>query len=71
MLSLITQNETRYNAAIAANSKRDSSAMKAVTVLTMLFLLGAFVATFFSMNMFDWSLDTGAVPRMSLRTWLY
>lgn len=71
MLSLITQNEARYSAAIAVDSRRDSTSMKTIAVLTTLFLPGTFVATFFGMTMFDWSPDTGATPRMSSYMWLY
>ncbi|KAL3459984.1 hypothetical protein BJX64DRAFT_290636 [Aspergillus heterothallicus] len=40
---------------LAAASKRDSSAMKIVAVLTTFFLPGTFMATFFAMPLFDWS----------------
>ena len=70
MLSMITQNEAEHMAAIAVDSKRDSTAMKAIAVLTMLFLPGTFVATFFSMTMFDWNPSNGT-PRVSRFIWMY
>lgn len=59
MLSLITQSDAEYNAAIAVSTMRDSTVMKTIAVLTTLFLPGTFVATFFSMTMFNWSNTTG------------
>ncbi|KAF2877115.1 hypothetical protein BDV95DRAFT_138986 [Massariosphaeria phaeospora] len=60
--SLIAQDENKISrsiaqesALIAAASKRDSAAMKTISVLTMVFLPPTFVATFFSMTMFDWT----------------
>lgn len=60
MLSTITQNDSEYVAAIAMNGKRDSIAMKTISVLGILFLPGTYVATLFNINMFDWgSTDSG------------
>lgn len=44
---------------IAQHSKRDSSSMKAIAVVTMLFLPGTFVASHFAMPLFDWFDVTG------------
>ena len=68
MLSMITQNEAEHMAAIAVDSKRDSTAMKAIAVLTMLILPGTFVATF-SMTMFDWN-PSNIVLRFIWMYWL-
>ncbi|TVY39380.1 hypothetical protein LSUB1_G004334, partial [Lachnellula subtilissima] len=43
---------------IATESKKDSSAMKAIAVLTMIFLPGTFVATIFAMPLFNWDNNT-------------
>ncbi|TVY41047.1 hypothetical protein LSUB1_G003808 [Lachnellula subtilissima] len=58
------------NHQIALESKADSSAMKAIAVLTMIFLPGTFVASFFAMPLFDWDAETqsGVVKN---RFWIY
>ena len=43
----------------AIESKRDSSSMMTLAVVTMAFLPGTFVASFFAMPMFDWQLPAG------------
>ena len=40
---------------IAVASQRDSSSMKVIAVVTMCFLPGTFVASIFSIPLFDWS----------------
>lgn len=42
---------------MARASKRDSSAMKALALLTMLFLPGTFCASFFAMPWFDFDMS--------------
>jgi hypothetical protein len=39
---------------MAVSATRDSSAMKVLAVITALFLPGTYIATLFSMSMFDW-----------------
>lgn len=39
---------------MAVSSSRDSSSMKALAVITALFLPGEFIGTLFGMSMFDW-----------------
>ncbi|KAK2803199.1 hypothetical protein FQN50_007066 [Emmonsiellopsis sp. PD_5] len=56
---------------IAIASKRDSSAMKGIAVLTMFFLPGTFFATFFSMPVMDFSIDDGHAPASRKFFWLY
>lgn len=41
-------------ARVAVAATRDSSAMKDLAVITALFLPGTYIATLFSMSMFDW-----------------
>jgi hypothetical protein len=41
-------------ARMAVATTRDSSAMKVLAVITALFLPGTYIATLFSMSMFDW-----------------
>ena|SRR6266480_4594546 len=81
MLSLIAQRDSEYSAAIAVSSMRDSTAMKTIAVLTTLFLPGTFVATFFSMTMFNWNPSSNGsfsspgtsdtTPWMSPYMWVY
>ena len=57
MLATITQSDAEYTAAIAVDTKRDSIAMKTIAVLGIIFLPGTFVASLFSINMFDWGIS--------------
>jgi Mg2+ and Co2+ transporter CorA len=54
MLSNITQNDAEYTAAIAVDGKRDSIAMRTISILGIVYLPPTFVATLFSVDMFDW-----------------
>jgi hypothetical protein len=40
----LAQTDNNLNISIAAASKRDSTAMKTIAIVTMVFLLGAYVA---------------------------
>ncbi|CAO1601083.1 hypothetical protein XANCAGTX0491_004747 [Xanthoria calcicola] len=55
---------------LAEASTRDSSSMKAVAVLTMVFLPSTAVATIFSMGPF-WSSEPGSIFSVSTEFWLY
>lgn len=55
---------------LAMASKHDSSSMKILAAVTTTFLPGAFVATLFSMNMFNWFAGDG-IPVASGRFWIY
>jgi Mg2+ and Co2+ transporter CorA len=76
-LHLLNQANTSTNLTIAHDtrtiavaSKRDSSSMKILAVVTTAFLPGAFVATLFSSSMFDWFASEGH-PVVSGRFWVY
>ncbi|KXH61475.1 acetyltransferase [Colletotrichum salicis] len=63
---------------IATNAVLDSTAMKPVAVVTMLFLPPTFVATVFSMSMFNWQVSTssdstggGGKPTVVPQFWIY
>ncbi|KAF5971102.1 hypothetical protein FCOIX_10009 [Fusarium coicis] len=47
--------DSYLQARLARESLRDSKAMKTLSILTILFLPGAFIATIFSTNMFDFT----------------
>ncbi|KAK8070616.1 hypothetical protein PG997_010819 [Apiospora hydei] len=59
MLGDLAQSEAEYTAAIAIDTKRDSVAMRTIAVLGIVFLPGTFVATLFSVDMFDWGSGGG------------
>jgi Mg2+ and Co2+ transporter CorA len=71
MYSLISQKEAEYTAAMALESKQDSIAMKTIAIMTVIFLPGTFVATFFSMNMVDWAPSGDTTPKLSRYMWVY
>lgn len=83
MLSSITQNDAEYTAAIAVDGKRDSVAVKTISILGIVYLPPTFMATLFSVGMFDWGVggpntstatDDGAGTsglRTSPSTWVY
>ncbi|RBR14178.1 hypothetical protein FVER53590_07680 [Fusarium verticillioides] len=55
LYNLITQHDSYLQARLARESLRDSKAMKTLSILTILFLPGAFIATIFSTNMFEFT----------------
>ncbi|KAJ2902499.1 protein kinase [Zalerion maritima] len=61
---------TKANMAIALSAKRDSSQMKSIALLTMVFLPATFMATFFSMTFFEWK-PPPATPIVSKWIWMY
>ncbi|KAF9781485.1 hypothetical protein IL306_013205 [Fusarium sp. DS 682] len=52
--SKMAQEDNILNARMAVASSRDSSSMKALAVITAVFLPGEFLGTLFGMSMFDW-----------------
>jgi hypothetical protein len=50
----MAQEDNILNARMAVASSRDSSSMKALAVITAVFLPGEFLGTLFGMSMFDW-----------------
>ncbi|KAI0384083.1 hypothetical protein F5Y04DRAFT_235340 [Hypomontagnella monticulosa] len=77
LFNLISQQENILNLEIArssrelaAASRRDSSSMKIIAVITTLFLPGTFISALFAMPLFDWSaLTMGGV--VTDRFWVY
>jgi len=80
----MAQEDNNLNARMAVASTRDSSSMKALAVITALFLPGDFMASMFGMSMFDWQYvgdddnDPGAGsasepkhPIVTSRFWVY
>lgn len=59
-----------HSRTLAIESKRDSSSMKTIATVTMAFLPGTFVSSFFAMPMFDWNKPPG--DNVNSRTfWIY
>ncbi|KAK1463515.1 hypothetical protein CMEL01_13584 [Colletotrichum melonis] len=62
---------------VAAQAGMDSTAMKTMAVVTMIFLPPTFVATIFSMSFFNWQAssssgdDGGAEPTVAPQFWIY
>ncbi|KAF3043256.1 hypothetical protein E8E12_010023 [Didymella heteroderae] len=74
MLNTITQSDSEYTAAIAVDGRRDSTAMKTIAILGIVFLPGTFMATLFSSDMFDWgNEDTGNQNTLTVsrKMWIY
>ena len=74
MLSTITQNDAEYTAAIAVDGKRDNIAMKTIAILGIVYLPGTFMATLFSINMFNWGgADRGNTSSLAVspNIWIY
>ena len=60
----------RIQTTIANTTKEDSYAMRTIAVMSILFLPGTFVSSFFSMDMFDWQAPKSASV-VSSRFWIY
>ncbi|KAK5092117.1 hypothetical protein LTR70_005082 [Exophiala xenobiotica] len=54
---------------IAEDSRKDSNAMKLIAIVTMVYLPGTFVATCFSMGLFQWNAKSPGV--VNPRIWIY
>lgn len=74
----MAQEDNTLNTRVAVSSSRDSSAMKVLAFITALFLPGSYIATLFSMSMFNWqagastsSSGTGESPTVMPTIWIY
>lgn len=56
--SKMAQEDNNLNARMAVASTRDSSSMKALAVITAIFLPGEFISSLFGVSMFDWEWGT-------------
>ncbi|KAF1958899.1 hypothetical protein CC80DRAFT_21866 [Byssothecium circinans] len=68
--SIIAQEENKLSRTVAENSKRDSAAMKTIAIVTLFFLPPTFVATLFSMSMFNWDSEEPGT-KLSSYFWVY
>jgi len=74
MLNSVTQSDAELTAAIAIDTKHDSIAMKTISILGIVFLPGTFMATLFSVDMFQWEAsdgDSNPSLRVSPSMWIY
>ncbi|KAK2009781.1 hypothetical protein LZ32DRAFT_608182 [Colletotrichum eremochloae] len=76
LYNYIAQAESNLSRQIATNAGLDSTAMKTLAVVTMVFLPPTFIATLFSMSMFDWQSSSSAAAGDTGRTvvpefWIY
>ena len=80
LYSVSAQTDNRLSARIAVSSGRDSTAMKTLAFITALFLPGTYIATLFSMSMFQWqaspseslsSSSASAADTLSNKFWIY
>lgn len=60
----------RIQTTIANTTKEDSYAMRTIAIMSIIFLPGTFVSSFFSMDMFDWQAPKGTSV-VSFRFWIY
>ncbi|KAL3427652.1 hypothetical protein PVAG01_01161 [Phlyctema vagabunda] len=84
IFNLMAQRDTQASMSVAESSRkdnlymqdiadatlRDSSSMKTIAVLTMVFLPGTFICSFFSMTMFNWNNQPNE-PLVSSYIWVY
>ncbi|KAH2097220.1 hypothetical protein KXW65_003610 [Aspergillus fumigatus] len=59
--NIISQQNNRINISIARAARRDSSSMKIIALLTMLFLPGTYISSLFAMPLFDWTAMKGDI----------
>ncbi|KAI1341858.1 hypothetical protein F5Y15DRAFT_349293 [Xylariaceae sp. FL0016] len=63
--SKMAQEDNNLNARMAVASTRDSSSMKALAVITAIFLPGEYIGTLFGVSMFNWEWGTAGDPGAS------
>ncbi|KUI59157.1 hypothetical protein VP1G_06395 [Cytospora mali] len=69
--SKMAQEDNNLNARMAVASSRDSSSMKALAVITAIFLPGEFISSLFGMSIFDWQPESNGDTVVSYRFWIY
>ena len=65
------QHDTQINLKTSASMQRDSESMKTIAAVTMVFLPGTFVATFFSMGFFHFGSGDDLYLTVAPQWWLY
>lgn len=70
LYNFVAQLDNQTSAELAASASRDSTSMKILAFISALFLPGSFIATMFSMDMFDWKQKRSEAV-VSNRFWVY
>ncbi|KAK2052686.1 hypothetical protein LY76DRAFT_629927 [Colletotrichum caudatum] len=70
VISRIARHDTQTNTAISVATREDSSQMRSIAFVTMVFLPVTSIATIFSMNVFDWQAKDGG-HLITVHFWLY
>ncbi|KAK1999891.1 hypothetical protein LX36DRAFT_669131 [Colletotrichum falcatum] len=70
VISRLARYDTKINTAIAIATRRDSSQMRSIAFVTMVFLPVTSIATIFSMNVFNWQAKNGE-HLITVHFWLY
>lgn len=70
MYNLVVQKDARSNLSVAEAAKDDSSTMRNLTIVSIIFFPGTFVSALFSMSMFDFHADPGK-SIVSPKFWIY
>ncbi|KAK2024646.1 hypothetical protein LX32DRAFT_666543 [Colletotrichum zoysiae] len=70
VISRIARHDTQTNTAISVATREDSSQMRSIAFVTMIFLPVTSIATIFSMNVFDWQAKDGE-HLITVHFWLY
>ncbi|EFQ25682.1 uncharacterized protein GLRG_00826 [Colletotrichum graminicola M1.001] len=70
VISRIARHDTKTNTAISKATREDSSQMRSIAFVTMIFLPVTSIATIFSMNVFDWQAKDGE-HLITVHFWLY
>ncbi|KAI1352773.1 hypothetical protein F5Y01DRAFT_278627 [Xylaria sp. FL0043] len=65
IFSKLAQEDNNLNARMAVASTRDSSSMKALAVITAIFLPAEYIGTLFGTSMFNWQKGTASDPGAS------
>lgn len=68
MYNLVTQQDSYTNTVIAIKTNEDSSSMRTIAALTMIFLPGTFISSVFGMTFFD---SAGGSFFVLKKWWLY
>jgi hypothetical protein len=72
--SLLSQKANELNFEVARSTKEDSISMSTFTFITAVFLPPTFIATLFSMSMFDWMVgggNSGGETTLSRKFWIF
>ncbi|KAB8230256.1 uncharacterized protein BDW43DRAFT_285959 [Aspergillus alliaceus] len=70
LMATLSQSDTEYTASIAIDRKRDNNAMRAIAILSLIYVPGTYAATLLSMDVFIWR-DSDGTLKLSTSIWIY